>query len=60
MPDWNLDPELREILVCPACHGLLEDQEQGLSCPHCHVIYPVIEDVPLMIREEATPWPPMT
>jgi uncharacterized protein len=57
MPDWNLDTELREILVCPACHGPLEDQDEGLSCPACHVLYPVIEDVPLMIREEASPWP---
>lgn len=57
-PRWSLDPELREILVCPACHGPLEDLDAGLGCRPCRRLFPVVDDVPWMIPEEAQAWEP--
>ena len=47
----GLDPELRALLVCPACRGELVDVEQGLCCLTCRLSYPVIDGVPYMVRE---------
>lgn len=55
---WTLDPELRSILVCPQCRGDLVDVAEGLHCEGCQLLYPVEDNVPLMIREEARPYPP--
>ena len=48
--------ELLEILVCPKCKGELEPkiQNNGLVCHNCSLIYPVREDIPIMLIEEAT------
>jgi uncharacterized protein YbaR (Trm112 family) len=54
---WSIDPELRAILVCPACRGELEDQPAGLRCPSCELLYPVVDDIPQLIAEEARPSP---
>lgn len=54
---WKLDPELREILVCPSCRGDLEDVPAGLACPACALLYPVEDDIPSLIPEEARPYP---
>ena len=51
--DWKIDAELRSILVCPACRGELEDRPSGLACVTCSLLYPVVNDVPYMIRAEA-------
>jgi uncharacterized protein YbaR (Trm112 family) len=50
-----LDPELLKILVCPACKGeLLYDQGGStLECVHCRLRYPVRDDIPVMLVEEA-------
>ncbi len=53
---WSIDPELRAILVCPACRGELADGREGLSCPACALLYPVIDDIPQLIAEEARPY----
>jgi uncharacterized protein len=55
---WKLDPELRAILVCPACRGELDDIADGLGCAACALVYPVVDDIPNLIPEEAKPWPP--
>lgn len=50
-------PELLEILVCPVCKTpvqLLPDGS-GLKCPQCRVVYPVRDDIPVMMPEEAIP-----
>ncbi len=53
-----LSPELLEILVCPKCRATLtltEDQD-GLICGGtCAVVYPVREEIPVMLIEEAVP-----
>jgi uncharacterized protein YbaR (Trm112 family) len=53
---WRLDPELRALLVCPACRGPLCDRQEGLACPACALLYPVVDDVPWLIPEEARPF----
>jgi uncharacterized protein YbaR (Trm112 family) len=54
---WVIDPELRAILVCPACRGDLDDVASGLRCPACALLYPVVDDIPQLIAEEARPSP---
>lgn len=56
-PTWSIDPELRALLVCPACRGDLADVAGGLHCPACALLYPVVDDIPQMIAEEARPYP---
>ncbi len=51
-----LSKELLEILACPVCKTevkLLPD-ETGLKCNSCHRVYPIKDDIPVMLVEEAT------
>ncbi len=50
-----LDPKLLEILACPKCKGDLTPvtNETGLFCEDCDVVYPVREDIPIMLTDEA-------
>ena len=52
-----LDTQLLDILVCPSCKeglSLFPDQD-GLLCEKCQVVYPVKEDIPVMLTDEAVP-----
>jgi len=51
-----LDPELLEILACPACKTPVEVVKDGagLRCSQCRRVYPVQDDIPVMLIEEAT------
>jgi uncharacterized protein YbaR (Trm112 family) len=52
-----VDPELLEILVCPACRVPVEPIREGaaLKCGKCKRVYPVTEDnIPVMLVDEAT------
>ena len=51
----SLNPQLLSLLVCPICRGPVEpvNQESGLHCPACGLVYPVLEEIPIMLREEA-------
>ena len=53
----SLPPQLLAILVCPKCKGELEyrEQEDALICRACALRYPVREDIPIMLVDEATP-----
>ena len=52
-----LNKDLLEILACPKCKGNLElvGQEEGLRCQACEVVYPIREEIPVMLPEEAVP-----
>lgn len=54
----SLNPRLLEILVCPKCKGELEykETEQLLVCSKCRLRYPIREDIPIMLIDEATPF----
>lgn len=53
----SLSPQLLEILVCPKCKGELEyrESESALICNACSLRYPVRDDIPIMLIDEATP-----
>ena len=52
-----LPPELLEILVCPKCKGDLEyrQNEAELVCHACRLVYPIEDDIPIMLIDEAKP-----
>lgn len=47
--------ELLEILVCPLCKTpvRLTADQQGLKCSTCRRVYPIREDIPVMLIDEA-------
>ncbi len=50
-----ISKELLDILVCPLCKApvkLLADGS-GLKCGSCRRVYPVRDDIPVMLPEEA-------
>lgn len=49
--------ELLEILACPKCKGGLHltDAKDGLVCDRCRLVYPIREDIPIMLIDEAQP-----
>ena len=53
----TLSEQLLEILVCPKCKGDLDyrPDESTLVCPACRLSYPVRDDIPIMLIDEATP-----
>ena len=53
----TLAPQLLAILVCPKCKGALEyrEAEASLVCQRCALRYPVRDDIPIMLLDEATP-----
>ena len=53
----SVSPQLLSILVCPKCHGELEYREADsqLVCQACRLRYPVRDDIPIMLIDEATP-----
>jgi uncharacterized protein YbaR (Trm112 family) len=50
-----LDQQLLEILACPNCRGEVDykEAEEVIECRNCHYRYPVRDDIPVMLIEEA-------
>ena len=50
-----INKDLLDILACPKCKGdlLLTEEEDGLICNPCRLRYPVRDDIPVMLIEEA-------
>ena len=49
--------QLLEILVCPACKDVpvvLVNGDTGLKCSRCSRVYPIKDDIPVMLIDEAT------
>ncbi len=53
----SVDPELLEMLACPACRGEIRLLEggQSLECGRCGRVYPVRDGIPIMLVDEAAP-----
>ena len=51
-----LSEDLLEILVCPVCKAnlILKEDGSGLKCVECKRVYPVRDDIPVMLVDEAT------
>ncbi len=47
--------ELLEILVCPLCKTTvnLTPSGNGLKCVQCHRVYPIRDEIPVMLIDEA-------
>jgi len=54
-----LDKKLLDILACPVCKGpLIYDQKnQELICKADRLAYPVRDDIPVMLEDEARQLP---
>lgn len=50
-----MDNKLFEILVCPLCKGGLQysSQLKELTCRPCGLAYPIQDDIPVMLADEA-------
>ncbi len=50
-----MDARLLDILVCPICKANLEyhKAESELICKPCKLAFPVRDDIPVMLEEEA-------
>jgi hypothetical protein len=51
----TISPQLLAILVCPKCKGPLtyRETEPALDCAACKLRYPVRDDIPVMLVDEA-------
>jgi len=51
-----VDPKLLEILACPVCKTPVEPTADaaGLRCAQCRRVYPVRDDIPVMLVDQAT------
>ena len=51
-----VDPELLAILACPNCKTPVALVKNGtaLKCATCRRIYPIKDDIPVMLIDEAT------
>jgi LSD1 subclass zinc finger protein len=51
-----VDPELLEILACPNCKTPVTLVHGGaaLKCGSCKRVYPIKDDIPVMLIDEAT------
>jgi uncharacterized protein YbaR (Trm112 family) len=50
-----ISEQLLEILVCPACRAKVELKADGsgLKCVECKRVYPIRDDIPVMLIDEA-------
>jgi uncharacterized protein YbaR (Trm112 family) len=55
-----MDPKLLDILVCPLCKGplLYRKAEKELVCKPDRLAYPIRDDIPVMLEDEARKLPP--
>lgn len=53
----NISQELLEILACPKCKGdvRLNEDETGLICDSCKLMYEIRDGIPIMLIDEAKP-----
>jgi uncharacterized protein len=48
--------DLLDILVCPVCKTslALNPQQTSLKCSQCHRAYPIRDDIPILLEDQAT------
>lgn len=51
-----ISQDLLEILACPACKAKVElkPDGSGLKCTECKRVYPIRDDIPVMLVDEAS------
>jgi uncharacterized protein YbaR (Trm112 family) len=50
-----ISADLLDILICPACRAKVElkADNSGLRCVACHRLYPIRDEIPVMLIDEA-------
>ena len=48
-----ISQELIDILACPICKGTIEYKDDYIICNACRKKYPVKDDIPIMLIDEA-------
>jgi uncharacterized protein YbaR (Trm112 family) len=50
-----ISQDLLDILACPKCKGVLRlvEKPESLVCEACKLRYPIKEDIPIMLIDEA-------
>ena len=53
----SISKELLDILACPKCKGeiYLNENQDGLICDQCKLIYEIKDGIPIMLIDEAKP-----
>ncbi len=53
----SFDLKLLDIIACPKCRGRLESRPDGsaLLCRKCRLAYPIVDEIPDLIPEDAQP-----
>ena len=56
--EMPLPEELLEVLACPNCHGKIEltDDLQAVECAEDRLRFPIVDGIPVMLLDEATPY----
>ena len=54
----SVDHRLLDMIACPQCKGSLYpcEQRKSLCCPHCKLKFPVRDDIPIILLDEAEPY----
>jgi len=52
-----IDQALLDILACPKCKESVQynDDKTALLCQNCQLAYPIRDDIPVMLIDEANP-----
>ena len=52
----KISSDFIEILRCPACRARIELKADGigLKCVECHRVYPIRDDIPVLLVDEST------
>ena len=58
--ETEVDKKLLDILACPVCKGplLYRQEEQELVCKADRLAFPIENDIPVMLADEARAIPP--
>jgi len=53
----TLSKDLLDILACPQCKQAIRvcDDESAIICDACRLVYPVRDNIPVMLIDEASP-----
>jgi len=56
MGDIMIPQDLLDILVCPACKKplVLKENGESLKCGQCRRVYPIQDDIPILLLDAAT------
>ena len=48
-----MNPELLNILICPACGAAVREKDNAIVCTACKNRYPIENDIPVMLVDRA-------